>query len=452
MNPYLPHTEEELTDMLKTIGVRDSEQLFQDIPESIRLKQGLNIPSGLSEYEVYTKLAELAGKNRHDSVSFLGFGCYDHIIPSVVSHCISRAEFYTAYTPYQAEISQGILQAIFEFQTLICMLTDLDVSNASLYDGHTAASEAAIMALNIKRKSDTVLYSSTIHPSTKAVLHTYFYGTDITVKEVPEENGVTSLSGLRELLSEKTAGFIVQSPNVYGYLEDYSGFADLVHESEALFILSSNPLSLGVVKSQGEWGADIAIGDTQPLGLPQYYGGPSVGYIAAKEKLLRKMPGRIVGQTEDRDGNRAFVLTLQAREQHIKRERATSNICSNQALAALANSVYLSTVGPAGLRKAGDLNVEKSRYLYERLISELPVKPYREQQFFNEFTIVLPKPSDAVVEKMASYNIFAGVPLHHYGAAAGAADRKNLLTVAVTEKRTQEELDKYIETMKESLS
>jgi glycine dehydrogenase subunit 1 len=452
MNPYLPHTNEDLAEMLKTVGVRDTEKLFEDIPDSIRLKRSLNIPSGVSEYEVYNNLGELAGRNKHNGVSFLGFGCYDHIVPSVVSHCIGRAEFYTAYTPYQAEISQGILQAIFEFQTLICMMTDLDVSNASLYDGHTAASEAAIMALNVKRKSDTVLYSSTIHPSTKAVLHTYFYGTDINLKEVPEEDGVTSFGGLKEMLNSETAGVIVQSPNVYGYLEDYSGFADLIHESKALFILSSNPLSLSVTKSQGEWGADIAIGDTQPLGLPQYYGGPSVGYIAAREKLLRKMPGRIVGQTEDRDGERAFVLTLQAREQHIKRERATSNICSNQALAALANSVYLSTVGPAGLRKAGDLNVDKSHYLYERLISELPVKPFHNQQFFNEFTVVLPKSSETVINEMASKNVFAGVPIHRYGAAAGASERENLLTVAVTEKRTREEMERYIETMKESLS
>ncbi|RKX75462.1 MAG: aminomethyl-transferring glycine dehydrogenase subunit GcvPA [Spirochaetes bacterium] len=447
MFPYLPHTEEEIAEMLTTIGVSSIDELFSDIPEAMRLKGSINIPQGISEYEVFRHLHELSEKNITDKVSFLGCGSYDHIVPSTVKHIMGRSEFYTSYTPYQAEISQGILQSIFEYQSLICELTSMDVSNASLYDGHTAASEAAVMALNMVRKSDTILFSETIHPATKQVLKTYFLGTDIKLKEIGQSDGTTSLKYLKENLTPQVAGVIVQSPNFFGYIEDYTGFADAIHDNKSLFVISSNPISLGVLKSQGEWGADIAIGDTQPLGLPQYFGGPTVGYIAAREKCLRKMPGRISGQTVDTDGDRAFVLTLQAREQHIKRERATSNICSNQALAALANAVYLSTVGKEGFQEVSRQNLQKAHYLFERLTGELSLKPLYERPFFNEFSLVLDRKASQVITEMENENILGGVALDRFF----SKDFDNVMAVAVTEKRTREELDKYVETLKRIL-
>ncbi len=446
MFAYLPHTEEEIQQMLKEIGVSRIDDLFADIPAKTQFKKALDLPKGLSEMEVSSRLNSLAGQNEQ-AVSFLGAGIYDHIIPSTVGAMMGRTEFYTSYTPYQPEISQGILQVIFEFQTLMCDLTSLEVSNASLYDGHTAASEACALAINSTKKTDTILYSSTIHPFTKQVLITYFSDLGVKLVELPEKDGVMDKSSLKENLDSSVAGLLVQSPNVYGYLEDYTGIADMLHENKSLFIVSSNPMSLGTLKSQGDWGADIAIGDTQPFGLPPYYGGPTVGYIAATEKLLRKMPGRIVGQTKDEDGKRAFVLTLQAREQHIKRERATSNICSNQALAALGSTIYLSTVGKEGLKEISELNMQKAHYLFDQLMDKLSVEEYAERPFFNEFTLKLPVPAKEVVEKMEKDGFFAGVPLNTLDSSLP----DNLLTVAVTEKRTLAEMDRYVESMRGAL-
>lgn len=447
MFPYLPHTKKEIEEMLESIGVASINDLFTDIPDELNLKNPLNIPDGISEYEVFKKLNDLSKQNNIDCVSFLGGGSYDHIIPSTVKHIISRSEFYTAYTPYQAEISQGILQAIFEFQTIICELTSLDVSNASLYDGHTAASEAASIALNSVRKSDTILYSETIHPYTKQVLHTHFSSMGISLIEIKQKHGITSHEDLKNKLAPGVAAVITQTPNFFGYIEDYSGFADLIHNNGSLFVISSNPLSLGILKSQGEWKADVAIGDTQPFGLPSYFGGPSAGYIAVTQRLLRKMPGRIVGQSLDRDGKRAFLLTLQAREQHIKRQRATSNICSNQALAALATTVYLATIGKKGLEEVGRQNVQKSHYLFERLLKELPVEPLYRQPFFNEFSVILNKAPSYVLKKMEEEGLFAGIALEPFYQGSF----KNVITIAVTEKRTKEELDLYVETLKRIL-
>jgi glycine dehydrogenase subunit 1 len=446
MFAYLPHTENEIQLMLKEIGVSSIDDLFADIPVKTRFQGSLDLPPGKSELEVYTRLSALAERNEQ-AVSFLGAGIYDHAIPATVGALMGRTEFYTSYTPYQPEISQGVLQAIFEFQTHMCELTSLDVSNASLYDGHTAASEACALAINSTRKTDTILYSSTLHPYTKQVLFTYFSDLGVKLVELPEKEGVLDLSSVKENLNPRVAGLLVQSPNIYGYLEDYTGLADLLHENKSLFIISSNPMSLGVLKSQGEWGADIAIGDTQPFGLPPYYGGPTVGYIAATEKLLRKMPGRIVGQSVDEDGKRAFVLTLQAREQHIKRERATSNICSNQALAALGSTIYLSTVGKEGLKEIAALNMQKAHHLFNRLMNELSVEEYAEQPFFNEFTLRLPKPAAEVVNAMEEDGIFAGVPLNRLNASYP----DTLLTVAVTEKRTAGEMDSFVESMRRAL-
>lgn len=443
MNPYLPHTEDEIREMLDEIGVKSIDDLFADIPEKIRYNKPLDLPKGFSELEAYRRLSELADKNT-TATSFLGAGSYDHMIPSTVPALIGRTEFYTSYTPYQPEVSQGVLTAIFEFQSLMSELTGLDVPNASLYDGHTAASEACTLALNTTKKTDTILYSATIHPYTKELLKTAFADLEVTMVEIPEKDGTTDVSAVKKQLSSGVAALLVQTPNIYGLLEDYSGLADMLHENKSQLIVSSNPLSLGVLKSQKEWGADIAIGDTQPFGLPSYFGGPSVGYIVAQEKLMRKMPGRIVGQTTDEDGKRAFVLTLQAREQHIKRERATSNICSNQALAALATTVHLATLGKKGLSGIAGQNMHKAHYLYDRLTKELSLKPYTDRPFFNEFTLELPKPAEEVTVAMEKDGFFAGVPL----VRLDSTQSKNLLTVAVTEKRTKDEMDRYVESMK----
>jgi len=447
MIAYLPHTEEDVKRMLDAGGYTDIEQLFADIPRELALSQPLDIPEGLPEFEVYRRMRALAGRNRVEPVSFLGCGSYQHIIPAAVAHVLSRSEFYTSYTPYQAEMSQGILQAIFEFQTMICELTGLEVANASLYDGHTAVSEAAVLSLNSVRHSDTILYSRTLHPFTRQVLKTHFSNLPIKLEELPAEGGVTDLEELFKHLRPGVAGVVLQSPNIFGCIEDFSGVADKVHENGSLLIVAANPLSLGVLKSPGEWGADIAVGDTQPLGLPSYFGGPSVGYITAAEKLLRKMPGRIAGQSLDQEGARAFLLTLQAREQHIKRERATSNICSNQALAALATTVYLASLGRRGIGEVAEQNLHKAHYLQGRLLKETPAESLYDRPFFNEFAVVLPGKAAEVLPRMEEAGFFAGVDLHSldHDMPEGA------LLIAVTERRTRKEMDGYVETLKEVL-
>jgi glycine dehydrogenase subunit 1 len=447
MNAYLPHTEEDIRKMLAAVGFTGIDQLFADIPSDLVLGKPLKIPDGLPEFDVYRRMEALAARNAVEPVSFLGCGSYQHIIPSVVGHALSRSEFYTSYTPYQAEMSQGILQAIFEFQTMICELTALEVSNASLYDGHTAASEAAVLALNSVRRSDTILYSGTLHPFTRQVLRTHFSNLPVHLEEIPGENGTTDFRKLEERLRPGVAGVILQSPNFHGYVEDLSGVADRVHDNGSLVIVSANPISLGLLKPPGEWGADIAVGDTQALGLPSYFGGPSVGYIAATEKLLRKMPGRIAGQSLDQEGARAFLLTLQAREQHIKRERATSNICSNQALAALATTVYLAALGRRGIREVAEQNLYKAHYLHGRLIQETAARVLHQQPFFNEFPLVFPKPAGEILSRMEASGFFAGVELCRLDSAMPG----QTLQIAVTERRTREEMDRYVEAMKEAL-
>ena len=447
MIAYLPHTEEDIQQMLAAAGISDIEQLFADIPRELVLNKPLEIPEGLPEFDVYRRMQALAACNRVDPVSFLGCGSYEHIIPAVVGHVLSRSEFYTSYTPYQAEMSQGILQAIFEFQTMICELTGLEVANASLYDGHTAVSEAAVLALNSVRRSDTILYSGTLHPFTRQVLKTHFSNLPVNLEEIPGKDGATDLEELVKKLRPGVAGVVLQSPNWHGTIEDLSGLAEKVHENGSLLIVSANPISLGVLKTPGEWGADIAVGDTQALGLPSYFGGPSVGYITATEKLLRKMPGRIAGQSLDQEGTRAFLLTLQAREQHIKRERATSNICSNQALAALATTVYLAALGKAGIREVAEQNLGKAHYLHQRLLKEIPAEALHDRPFFNEFPVVLPKPAAGVLPRMVESGFYAGVELHRYDPTLP----EGALQIAVTERRTREEMDRYVEALKEVL-
>jgi glycine dehydrogenase subunit 1 len=443
MVPYLPHTDEQIREMLDTIGVSNVDELFADIPEPIRLGRELDLPEGVSEYEVHTRLGQIASRNATHQVSFLGCGSYDHIVPATVPHLAGRAEFATAYTPYQAEISQGMLQAIFEFQTMMAEITGLDVSNASLYDGHTAAAEAGSMALQSVRKSDTILYAATLHPHTKQVLRAHFTDMDVKVEEVAANSGQTDLEDLRKKLSPNVAVFIAQSPNIYGCVEDFTDFADALHKNGSLFAVSANPLSLALLKPAGAWGADIAVGDGQPFGIAPYFGGPSVGYIAATQKLLRRMPGRIVGQTQDADGSRAFVLTLQAREQHIKRERATSNICSNQALVALATTIYLSTMGREGLKEVAHQNLSKAHYLFKRIVDELPVRPLYDRPFFNEFTVVMERDVESVLVEMEKAELLGGIAARRLIPNAPA----NALIVAVTEKRTRAEMDRYVETL-----
>lgn len=401
---------------------------------------------------MYRRLQELSARNRTEPVCFLGGGSYDHLIPAVVGAVLSRSEFYTSYTPYQAEISQGVLQAIFEYQTLICALTGLEVSNASLYDGATAACEAAALALNAVRRARTILFSRTLHPHTRRVLATRFSALDVELVEIAARDGVTDREELRRRLQAGAAAVLVQSPNFLGFVEDLSGLAEETHEAGALLAVLANPLALGLLKSPGQWGADLAAGDAQPCGLPLYFGGPSVGYLAARQGLLHKMPGRIAGQSVDREGRRAFVLTLQAREQHIKRERATSNICTNQALAALAVAVYLSTVGRRGLVEAARQCLAKARYLHERLLRELPVAALADKPFFNEFPLLLPRPAGGVLERMEEQGIFAGLPLQRLAPElCPGPDGERAVLVAVTEKRTRAELDRYVEALGRAL-
>ncbi|MCX8058633.1 MAG: aminomethyl-transferring glycine dehydrogenase subunit GcvPA [Spirochaetes bacterium] len=466
MIKYIPDSEQNIKKMLDEIGVKSVDDLFADIPQKIRLNGEIGIGKGISEYEAYKKLLSLSEKNNTKYINFLGCGCYDHIIPSVVKHITSRSEFYTAYTPYQAEISQGVLQAIFEYQTIICELTGMDVSNASLYDGATAAYEAAVIGLQTNKKGEEILFSSTLHPYTKEVLHTSFSDLPVKLIQINEKDGETDFEDLKKKLSEKTAAVICQSPNIYGIIENYEDFAEEIHRYKAIFVISSNPLSLSYFKSQREWGADVAIGDLQPAGIPMYFGGPSAGYIATTMEHVRKLPGRIAGQTVDKEGKRGFVLTLQAREQHIKRERATSNICSNQALMALASLVYFCSIGRDGFREVGKQNYSKSHYLADKLTSECGLKLYGEgKPFFNEFTIEFGDYEKAkeVLKKLEENNIFGGVLLDDLFTQTpflkrNFSENNNMnskktgkVAIAVTEKRTKEEIDLYINEIKKIL-
>ncbi len=448
MNPYSVPTSEEKSVMLKAIGLSSIRELFSDIPSHLYLESCTDIPQGVSEYEALRHLESLAEMNTL-GVSYLGCGSYDHIIPSAVSHLSSLPSFLTAYTPYQPEVSQGTLQAIFEYQTMICEITGMDVSNASLYDGHTAASEAVVMARNAKRKGNILLVSETIHPNTLSVIKTHMSHSDLQIQTIAANDGVVKLADLEAMLSPEVIGVLVQSPNIYGCVEDYSGFADRIHAHKAMFIISSDPMALGVIPSQGDWGADIAIGDIQPFGIPTCFGGPSAGYIAVHEKLLRKLPGRIVGESTDSSGRRAFVLTLQAREQHIKRERATSNICSNQAQVALTASMYLSLTGWNGVREAAVQSLTKAHFLYEALQSVSSIEPAFSSPFIGEFTIDLgsAEQAGAFLSGMREHGIFAGVHLGELDASMAG-----LIAVSVTEKRTKAELAQYVHSAQEVLS
>lgn len=441
---YCPHTPEEIQEMLSVIGVASVEDLFAPIPSELRAKS-FNLPSGMSEFETYDRMQAIAGDNTQGVTNFIGGGFYDHIIPAVVDHLSGRAEFYTAYTPYQPECSQGTLQALFEYQTAICRLTGLDVSNASLYDGGTACAEAAMMALRVTGRTKIVV-DGCVSPFSRQVLKTYLFNQDVEVVEIALRDGLLDRAGLAALLDDSVAAVLVQNPNFFGSIEDFTALADQVHGVGALLIGSVYPISLGIVKSPGEMGIDIAVGDGQSLGNPLSFGGPSFGYIAAKKKLIRNMPGRIVGETVDRNGKRGYVLTLQAREQHIKRHKATSNICSNQGLCALRGLIFLSSVGKEGLADLARLNRDKAEYAKEQLTKIPGVSMLQSAATFNEFTLVLPKNAAAVVTGLLAQGIVAGVPLGQYYKGLDTC-----MVVTVTEKRTKKEIDMFVKELEVAL-
>jgi glycine dehydrogenase subunit 1 len=435
-NHYCPHTPEEISEMLSAIGVSSVEELFAPIPPELRAKP-LTIPSGISEFETLSRMQAIAGENAQGMTNYVGGGFYDHIIPSVIDHLAGRAEFYTAYTPYQPECSQGTLQALFEYQTAICRLTGLDVSNASLYDGGTACAEAAMMALRVTGRN-RIIVDGSVNPFSRQVLKTYLFNLDVEIVEVAPLNGTLNRAGLSGVLDETVAAVLVQNPNFFGTIDDFTALAGQVHSLGALLIASVYPISLGILKSPGEMGVDIAVGDGQSLGNPLSFGGPSFGFIAAKKYLIRNMPGRIVGETIDRNGKRGFVLTLQAREQHIKRHKATSNICSNQGLCALRGLIFLSSIGKKGLADMATLNRDKAEYAKARLAAIPGVTVLQSAPTFNEFTLSLPKPAAALVEGMLKEGIAAGVPLGKFYEGLD-----NALVVTVTEKRSKKEIDHF---------
>ncbi|HRY28438.1 MAG TPA: aminomethyl-transferring glycine dehydrogenase subunit GcvPA [Elusimicrobiota bacterium] len=429
---FVPHTEEQKKQMLDQIGVRRFDDLLADLPSDIR-RPPLNLPPSLSEMEMVRHMESLAAKD-HLALSFLGAGAYEHFIPSAVWSLALRGEFATAYTPYQAEASQGTLQSLYEFQSLICELFGMDVANASLYDGASAAAEACLLALRHTGKRRIVI-PETVHPHTRQVIQTYLAHSPADIVTVPRREGTTDLGRLQAALGQETAAVLFQTPNFFGCLEESHEIARLAHAAGALLIASSYPTALGLISPPGEYGADIAVAEGQPLGLPLGYGGPYLGLFACKTELMRKMPGRVVGRSVDRDGRRAFVLTLQAREQHIRREKATSNICSNQSLCALAAAIYMSLVGKSGLKELALLNLQKARYASKRL-AEKGFPTAFPQPFFNEFAVKCPKPPELIAERLAKDKVLAGLALGRY-----FPELKDHLLVCVTEIKTRQDID-----------
>ncbi len=442
MFPYIPNTSEEREEMLKSMGLNSIDDLFSDIPEELKLNRRLNLEAPYSELEINKRLGALSGKNVNcdDAVCFLGAGAYDHYVPSAISHIVSRSEYYTAYTPYQPEISQGTLQTIFEYQSLICELTGMDVANASMYDNATAIAEAALMAAGAARKKRIVV-SKAVHPEARRVLATYMDFNNIELVEVDYKDGVTDLEKLEAAVDAKTAGVIIQSPNFFGCVEDGDAVKALTVANKANLIMSVDPISLGVLKTPGEIGADIVVGEAQGLGNFLSFGGPYLGFMAVTNKLMRKIPGRVVGETEDSEGKRAFVLTLQAREQHIRREKATSNICSNQGLNAVRATIYLSLLGKKGIKEVATQCLQKSHYAYEKLVAA-GAKPVFNAPFFKEFAVELSGDVDAANAKLEEAGIIGG-----YNLGTDYADLKNSTLICVTEKRTKAEIDKLADVL-----
>ena len=430
---YFPHTEADLQAMMQKVGVSDLDGLYAELPEEVRFRGDYNLPEGMSEVEVRQLFDEL-GRQNQPLTCFAGAGVYDHYTPSVIPNLLQRSEFLTSYTPYQAEISQGTLHYIFEFQSMMAELTGMDISNASMYDGTTASAEAMMMAVAAGKKQRRFLVSETVDPKTVEVMKTYAHFQGIDLEIIPQKDGTTDRAAMEQKLAEGgVAGVMVQMPNYFGIVEDYDGFADAIHAQKGLFVVNSIIADLAVLKTPAELGADIAVGDGQSLGIPMQFGGPYVGYMCCTEKLIRKMPGRIVGKTLDSRGQRAFVLTLQAREQHIRRQKATSNICSNQSLMALFVTVYCSLMGREGLKEAAELGYAGAHYLCEQLVATGHFTLVYDKPFFNEFVVRYDGDVDALQARFVENGIFGGVKV---------ADDQ--IMFAVTEKRTKEEVDRLI--------
>lgn len=431
---YFPHTQDDIQQMLAVAGVGSLDELYGEIPQQLLFDREFALPEAMSEVEIRRFFEEL-GKKNSQLVCFAGAGVEDHYSPSVIAPLLSRGEFLTAYTPYQPEISQGTLQYIFEYQSMICELTGMDVTNASMYDGTTATAEAMMMCVSIAKKRNKILISVTMDPKVRRVVESYAGYQGVIVETVPEKEGVTDLAVLEQkLAANDVAGVILAQPNFYGIVEDYTGVADMCHAAKAMFVMNAKPSALAVLKSPAEWGADIACGDAQSLGIPMCYGGPYVGFLACMNANVRKLPGRIVGATTDVDGKRAFVLTLQAREQHIRREKANSNICSNQSLMALYVTVYMSVMGQQGLTEACSLSYSGAHYLAQQLVATGKCAMVYDKPFFNEFAIRTSVPVAKVLETLAANGILGGVRI---------AD--DMLLVCVTEQRTKAEMDRMVE-------
>ena len=440
---YFPHTEEDVKDMLKVIGVKSLDDLYSELPEEVKFCKEYNIPSAMSEIEVRRQFEQLGAKNRRLCV-FAGAGVYDHYTPSVIPYITQRSEFLTSYTPYQAEISQGTLQYIFEYQSMLADLTGMDISNASMYDGTTATAEAALMAVAAARKRNRVLISSTVNPATIRVVATYckYHGVELDL--IAEKDGCTDRADMEAKLAQgDVAGVIVSVPNYYGIVEDYTGFADTVHAAKALFIVNGVVSDYAVLRTPGEWGADVACGDGQSLGVPMCMGGAYIGYMCCKKDLMRKMPGRLVGVTQDADGKRAFVLTLQAREQHIRREKATSNICSNQGLMSLFVTIYMSLMGKEGMRQVNEMSFGGAHYLCERLLATGKFSKVFDAPFHNEFCVRTSLDVAALEDKLLKAGFLGGLAVQKEGMS-------DCLLFAVTEQRTKAEIDQLISIIEEA--
>ena len=437
MGSYVPSTEEQRREMLQAIGLSDYRDLYRDVPESMILNRPLDLEEGKSEMEVRNAMAALAAKNTVFKTVLRGAGAYDHYIPSIVKYIPAKEEFLTAYTPYQAEISQGVLQSIFEYQTMIAELTGMDASNASVYDGATAAAEAAAMCRDRKRR--VTLISATTHPDVINTVRTYCYGTNDELVVVPMKDGKTDKDALKALLNEGVASFYVQQPNFFGLFEDAEALGALVHEAGAMFVMGCNPIALAIMKTPRDCGADAAVGEGQPLGMPIGFGGPYLGFMATTMKHIRKLPGRIVGETTDHDGRRAYVLSLQAREQHIRREKASSNICSNEALCALTAGLYMATMGPDGMADVANQCMAKAHYLQKELCKLGGVKLRYDGAFFHEFLLDMPKCKE-IETALAAKGILSGLP---YDGG---------MLWCVTEKASKETLDEVVSVVKEVLA
>ncbi len=436
---FVPNTEEDRNEMLKTIGVSSFEELIKSIPEKIRLNKKLNLPPALSEWEAIKLMQNYANKNKDASAytCYLGGGAYDHFIPSIVGMVLERPEFKTAYTPYQAEVSQGTLQAMYEYQSMICTLTGMDVSNASQYDGGSALAEAALMA-NAYNKKTTVFYAGSVNPLYKQVVSSICSGRRLQFKEFVSDDGTCDLNSLKKEIKNEVSAVIVQQPNVYGNLEEVHEIEKTAHSNGALFIVSVDPISLGILQAPGEYNADVVVAEGQSLGIPMSYGGPYLGIFAAKKEFVRKIPGRLSGVTKDLDGKRGFVLTLQTREQQIKREKATSNICTNQGLMMLASTVYMATMGKQGIKEVAEQCIQRAHYLASNIKKIPGFKLMNDKPFFKEFLVETPVEPKEIIEDAENEGILAGIDMGRF------PECKPGLLVAVTEKRSKEDMDKFI--------